>query len=40
MDTQRTVTICLPDDADLRATLWAFLDVRNAVTEDCYKAQN
>ena len=36
MDIQRTVTICLPDDADLRTTLSAFRDVQNAVTEDCF----
>ncbi len=36
MDIQRTVTIKLPDDADLRATLAAFRDVQNAVTEDAF----
>jgi hypothetical protein len=33
METQRTVTILLPDDADLRATLKAFCTVQNAVSE-------
>lgn len=33
MDVQRTITIVLPSDADLRATISAFRDVQNAVTE-------
>jgi len=36
MDIQRTVTIKLPNDADLRATLTAFRDVQNAVSEDAF----
>jgi IS605 OrfB family transposase len=36
MDIQRTITICLPNDADLRATIAAFRDVQNAVTEACF----
>jgi len=36
MDIQRTITIKLPDDADLRATLSAFRDVQNAVTGDAF----
>ena len=32
MDVQRTVTILLPDDTDLRATLDAFRDVQNSVS--------
>jgi hypothetical protein len=32
MDVQRTVTILLPDDADLRATLDAFREVQNSVS--------
>jgi hypothetical protein len=31
MDVRRTVTILLPDDADLRATLDAFREVQNSV---------
>jgi putative transposase len=33
MEIQRTITILLPDDADLRATLSAFCSVQNAVSE-------
>jgi hypothetical protein len=40
MDLQRTVTVCLPDDPDLRATLLAFLAVQNAVTRACYNGGN
>lgn len=36
MKIQRTVTICLPDDADLRATLAAFRAVQNAVSTDAF----
>jgi putative transposase len=36
MQTQRTITILLPDDADLRATLGAFCPVQNTVTETAY----
>jgi len=36
MDIQRTVTIHLPDDADVRATLTAFRGVQNAVSEDAF----
>lgn len=36
MDIQRTMTIKLPDDADLRATLAAFWDVQNAVSTDAF----
>lgn len=36
METRRTVTILLPDDADLRATLTAFRDVQNAASVDAY----
>jgi len=36
MDIQRTITIKLPDDADLRATLATFRDVQNAVSEDAF----
>lgn len=36
MDIQRTVTIQLPDDTDLRATLTAFRNVQNAVSEDAF----
>jgi len=36
MDIQRTVTIKLPNDADLRATLAAFRDVQNAVSTDAF----
>jgi IS605 OrfB family transposase len=32
METQRTITILLPADADLRATLTAFCEVQNAVS--------
>ncbi len=33
MEMQRTITILLPDDADLRATLTAFCSIQNAVSE-------
>ncbi len=33
MEIQRSITILLPDDADLRATLTAFASVQNAVSE-------
>jgi putative transposase len=36
MDIQRTVTILLPDDADLRATVAAFQCVQQELTEPCY----
>jgi len=36
MEIKRTVTIKLPDDADLRATLTAFRDVQNAVSVDAF----
>jgi putative transposase len=36
MEIQRTVTILLPDDADLRATLTAFCSVQNAVSEAAF----
>ena len=36
MDTQRSVTILLPDDTDLRATLAAFRSVQNAVSEAAF----
>jgi putative transposase len=36
MEIKRTVTITLPDDADLRATLTAFRDVQNAVSVDAF----
>ncbi len=36
MEMQRTVTIRLPDDADLRATLAAFRDVQNALSADAF----
>ncbi len=36
METQRAITILLPDDADLRATLGAFCSVQNAVTEAAF----
>jgi putative transposase len=35
MDVQRTVTVSLPDDAALRATVAAFREVQNAVSETC-----
>jgi hypothetical protein len=38
MEIQRSLTICLPDDADLRATLVAFRDVQNAVTATGFHA--
>jgi putative transposase len=40
MRTQRTVTILLPDDADLRATLEVFRSVQNAVSETAFNAGN
>ncbi|HEU5437684.1 MAG TPA: transposase [Ktedonobacterales bacterium] len=36
METQRAITILLPDDADLRATLAAFRAVQNAVSETAF----
>src|SRR5215470_2726697 len=36
MEIQRTLTILLPDDADLRATLTAFCSVQNAVSEAAF----
>lgn len=36
METQRTITILLPDDADLRATLDTFRSVQNAVSEPAF----
>lgn len=36
MEVQRTVTICLPDDADLRATVAAFRGVQNAVSATAF----
>src|SRR5215469_18882494 len=36
MDIQRTVTILLPDDADLRATVAAFQHVQQQLSEPCY----
>jgi len=36
METQRAITILLPDDADLHATLKAFCAVQNAVSETAY----
>jgi hypothetical protein len=36
MEVQRTITILLPDDADLRATLAAFCAVQNAVSESAF----
>jgi IS605 OrfB family transposase len=36
MDTQRAITILLPDDADLRATLAVFRAVQNAVSETAF----
>jgi IS605 OrfB family transposase len=36
VEIQRTVTICLPADPDLLATLNAFTVVQNAVTEACF----
>jgi putative transposase len=38
MDVQRTITVALPEDAGLRATLAAFRAVQNAVTEDAFNA--
>jgi putative transposase len=38
MEIQRTVTVRLPDDADLRATLAAFRAVQNAVSGDAFNA--
>src|SRR5215469_12205939 len=36
METQRTITILLSDDANLRATLTAFCAVQNAVSEAAF----
>jgi IS605 OrfB family transposase len=36
METQRTITMLLPDDADLRATLVVFCAVQNAVNEAAF----
>jgi len=36
MDTQRTVTILLPDDVDLRATLMAFCTAQNAMSDTAF----
>jgi hypothetical protein len=36
MEIQRTITILLPDDADVRATLTAFCSVQNAVSEAAF----
>src|SRR5262249_29335371 len=36
-ETQHTITICLPDDADLRATLSAFRAVQNTVSAAAFK---
>ncbi len=36
MDMQRSVTILLPDDADLRATVAAFQRVQQQLTEPCF----
>jgi putative transposase len=36
METQRTITLLLPDDADLRATLAAVCTVQNAVSETAF----
>jgi IS605 OrfB family transposase len=36
MDALRTITILLPDDADLRATLTAFCGVQNAVSKTAF----
>jgi hypothetical protein len=38
MHAQRAVTIVLPDDADLRATLSAFCAVQNAVSETAFNS--
>jgi putative transposase len=35
---QQTVTVLLPDDADLRATLDAFLTVKQALAEPCFNS--
>jgi putative transposase len=36
MEIQRTITLLLPDDDDLRATLAVFLTVQNAVSESAF----
>jgi hypothetical protein len=36
METQRTVTLLLPDDASLRATLTTLCTVQNAVSEAAF----
>jgi IS605 OrfB family transposase len=36
MDIQRTITIFLPDDADVRATIGAFCAVQNAVSQPAF----
>jgi hypothetical protein len=36
METQRTITMLLPNDDDLRATLAAFRKVQNAVTATAF----
>src|SRR5215469_8953263 len=36
MDIQRSVTILLPDDADLRATVVAFQHVEQELSEPCF----
>jgi hypothetical protein len=36
MDTQRTVTILLPDDVDLRATRTAFCTAQNAASDTAF----
>jgi IS605 OrfB family transposase len=38
METQRTLTILLPNDADLRATLDVFRSVQNAVSETAFNS--
>ena len=38
MEIQRTITIVLPDDADVRATLAAFCSVQNAVSEVAFNS--
>jgi len=38
MDIQRTITILLPDDNDLRATVAAFQSVQQHLTAPCYNA--
>ncbi|MDP9310784.1 MAG: transposase [Chloroflexota bacterium] len=40
MEVQRTITIVLPDDADLRATLTVFQQVQQQLSPICYNAGN